>query len=167
VSVPSDGAPPAPPSASRGLHHVEVWVPDHARAERSWGWLLGRLGYERTSTWADGSRWDLDGTYLVLESGPDVRPVAHDRVRPGVNHLAFWAGTPGEVDALVRDASGTGGPRCSRTGTRTRAAPTTMPPTSRTATATRSSSSPNGPRSRRRPTAPHTRPGPPVRRLLL
>jgi hypothetical protein len=83
-------------------------VPDHARAERSWGWLLGRLGYERTSTWEDGSRWDLDGTYLVLESGPDVRPVPHDRVRPGVNHLAFWAGTPGEVDALVRDAVGHG-----------------------------------------------------------
>jgi hypothetical protein len=27
------------------LHHVELWVPDLTRAEREWGWLLGRLGY--------------------------------------------------------------------------------------------------------------------------
>jgi len=108
VTVPPDEADPSTRASRRGLHHVEVWVPDHARAERSWGWLLGRLGYERTSTWTDGSRWDLDGTYVVLESGPDVRPVPHDRVRPGVNHLAFWAGTPGDVDALARDAVGHG-----------------------------------------------------------
>jgi catechol 2,3-dioxygenase-like lactoylglutathione lyase family enzyme len=25
------------------LHHVELWVPDLARAARSWGWLLGEL----------------------------------------------------------------------------------------------------------------------------
>lgn len=108
TSPADDAAANARPPGARGLHHVEVWVPDHARAERAWGWLLGRLGYERTSTWTNGSRWDLGATYLVLESGPDVRPVPHDRVRPGVNHLAFWAGTPGDVDALVGDAVGHG-----------------------------------------------------------
>src|SRR5882724_3504372 len=28
------------------LHHVEMWVPDLDRTARSWGWLLGELGYE-------------------------------------------------------------------------------------------------------------------------
>ena len=27
-------------SSSDLLHHVELWVPDLARAEQSWGWLL-------------------------------------------------------------------------------------------------------------------------------
>jgi catechol 2,3-dioxygenase-like lactoylglutathione lyase family enzyme len=26
------------------LHHVELWVPDLAAAEASWGWLFGSLG---------------------------------------------------------------------------------------------------------------------------
>jgi catechol 2,3-dioxygenase-like lactoylglutathione lyase family enzyme len=29
-----------------GLHHVELWVPDLARARAEWGWLLSELGYE-------------------------------------------------------------------------------------------------------------------------
>lgn len=101
-------AAPGNPPAPHGLHHVELWVPVHERTLGPWGWLLGRLGYACTSTWADGSRWDLGDTYLVLESGPDVQPVPHDRVRPGVNHLAFWAGAPGDVDTLMRDAVGRG-----------------------------------------------------------
>jgi hypothetical protein len=98
--LPSAQSRPSP----RGLHHVEVWVPDHATALPAWSWLLGRLGFDRTSTWSNGSRWDLGDTYVVLESGPDVRPEPHDRLRPGVNHLAFWAGSPSDVDDLVSDA---------------------------------------------------------------
>jgi catechol 2,3-dioxygenase-like lactoylglutathione lyase family enzyme len=92
----------------RGLHHVEVWVAYHAAALPSWSWLLSGLGFACTSTWPDGSRWDLDATYVVLESGPDVRPTPHDRLRPGLNHLAFWAGSPADVDRLVRDAGAHG-----------------------------------------------------------
>ncbi len=29
------------------LHHLTLWVPDRERAEESWSWLLGCLGYER------------------------------------------------------------------------------------------------------------------------
>ena len=36
------------------LHHVELWVPDLARAERSWGWLLTRLGAEPFQSWEHG-----------------------------------------------------------------------------------------------------------------
>ena len=94
---------------SRGaVHHVEVWFADLARAERSWGWLLGSLGYARTRDWAGGCAWSLDGApggaSVVLESGPDVADAPHERRRPGVNHLALHAGTRAEVDALVREA---------------------------------------------------------------
>ena len=33
--------------------------------------------------------------------GPVVTAAVHDRLRPGLNHLAFHAGTRGEVDALA------------------------------------------------------------------
>ena len=90
------------------LHHLEIWVEDMAEADASWGWLLGALGYERTSAWPFGTSWTRGSTYVVLESGPDVVGEAHDRRRPGLNHLAFWAGTRGDVDALASSAVGHG-----------------------------------------------------------
>lgn len=90
--------------AARGaLHHVELWLPDDDAAWASFTWLLAALGYERTSTWRTGSSWTLGPTYLVLETGPDVVG-AHERRRPGVNHLAFHAGTRADVDALTAAA---------------------------------------------------------------
>ena len=44
------------------------------------------------------------GPYVVLEAGPDVARVPHDRLRPGLNHVAFHAGTRAELDALVATA---------------------------------------------------------------
>jgi ribosomal protein S18 acetylase RimI-like enzyme len=84
-----------------GLHHVELWVPDLTRAREEWGWLLGQLGYEPLEEWADGFSWRLGGTYLVLEQSPAPSVGHHDRLRPGLNHLAFHAGPRGTVDALA------------------------------------------------------------------
>ena len=91
-----------------GLHHVELWVPDIARAERDWGWLLGRLGYEPFQDWPAGRSWRLAGTYIVVEQSPAATADRHDRLRPGLNHLAFHAGTKGEVDALAADGPANG-----------------------------------------------------------
>jgi catechol 2,3-dioxygenase-like lactoylglutathione lyase family enzyme len=91
--------------STRGcLHHVELWVADLAEAQASWGWLLGRLGYERCDQWPSGESWRRDQTYLVLDAGPDRADARHDRLRPGLNHLAFFAGSTREVDALVEEA---------------------------------------------------------------
>ncbi len=87
------------------LHHVELWVSDLATADASLGWLLQALGYQLTDTWPTGRSWRLGATYLVLEHGPDVLPAAHERRRPGLNHLAFHAGTPADVDRLVEQAT--------------------------------------------------------------
>ncbi|MFD0782602.1 VOC family protein [Micromonospora azadirachtae] len=87
-----------------GLHHVEVWVPDLAAAEHSWGWLLGELGWEIFQEWPAGRSWRLGGTYLVLEESPAMSGRRHDRHAPGLNHLAFHAGPPAAVDRLVAAA---------------------------------------------------------------
>ncbi|MEK8227457.1 glyoxalase [Oerskovia sp. M15] len=43
-------------------------------------------------------------TYIVLEASPAVRAEGHDRLRPGVNHLAFSGGRRSEVDDLASRA---------------------------------------------------------------
>jgi catechol 2,3-dioxygenase-like lactoylglutathione lyase family enzyme len=89
---------------SRGLHHVELWVPSLARAEESWGWLLERLGWKLFQHWDAGRSWRLDDTYVVIEQSPAMSAPTHERLRPGLNHLALHAGTPEQVEELVDGA---------------------------------------------------------------
>ncbi|MGY4897566.1 VOC family protein [Micromonospora aurantiaca (nom. illeg.)] len=91
-----------------GLHHVEVWVPDLAAASRSWGWLLGELGWTPYQDWPAGRSWRLGATYVVLEASPALTGRTHDRCAPGLNHLAFHAGPPAAVERLVAAAGGYG-----------------------------------------------------------
>jgi catechol 2,3-dioxygenase-like lactoylglutathione lyase family enzyme len=84
-----------------GLHHVELWVPDLTRTEESWGWLLGRLGWQPYQHWEAGRSWRLGDTYLVFERSPALTATSHDRLRPGLNHVALHAGTRADVDDLV------------------------------------------------------------------
>lgn len=92
-----------PDAVPRGsLHHVEVWVPDLEGARRRWGWLLGQLGHEVFQEWEHGTSYRLGATYLVLEQSPDLAMGRHERRRPGLNHLAFWAGSRDDVEALAR-----------------------------------------------------------------
>lgn len=83
------------------LHHVEIWVADLDAAEESLGWMLEQLGYECNGRWREGRSYQGAGEYIVLESGEDVTGGGHDRRRPGLNHLAFMAGTRAQVDALT------------------------------------------------------------------
>ena len=88
------------------LHHVELWVPDLGRAVESWGWLLERLGHEPCQDWPTGRSWRAGATYVVVEQSPAMTAGHHDRLRPGLNHLAFHApGDRGDLDALVAEAS--------------------------------------------------------------
>jgi len=86
------------------LHHVELWVEDVAVAEGEWGWLLGELGYRCVDRWPAGQSWELGGTYVVLESGPALVAGRHDRLRAGLNHLAFHAGSRDRVEELADGA---------------------------------------------------------------
>jgi len=98
----------APPPVTGLLHHVELWVPDLDRAARSWGWLLGELGYQPFQRWEHGVSFRHRPTYLVFEHSPDQAPRAHQRTHAGLNHLAFHAADRAQVDAMVAAAPGHG-----------------------------------------------------------
>ncbi|MDX3326370.1 MULTISPECIES: methyltransferase domain-containing protein [Streptomyces] len=103
-------AVPLPVSAtSTGrLHHIELWVPDLAEAEAEWGWLLGRLGHVPYQRWAHGRSWRRGDGYVVVERSPDGSGGPHDRLRPGLNHLAFHVRDRAALDDLVAAAPGHG-----------------------------------------------------------
>jgi catechol 2,3-dioxygenase-like lactoylglutathione lyase family enzyme len=91
------------------VHHVEIWVPDLATAMTSWGWVLRRLGWTDGEGWPGGFSWQApDDSYLVIEQSPAMTATRHDRLRPGMNHLALNAASRAEVDAVVAGAADNG-----------------------------------------------------------
>lgn len=81
-----------PSPALQPLHHVELWTHDLAGAAPSFDWLLGALGWtgESDPDWPTGRIWrHPSGVYVVLEQSPAVVGEVHDRMRPGLNHLAL------------------------------------------------------------------------------
>ncbi|MBV8160496.1 MAG: VOC family protein [Acidimicrobiia bacterium] len=83
------------------LHHFVLWVPDLDRAEASWSWLLGLLGYELDRGFGERLVFrHPEGFAVALESSADMVPgMLHSRMRPGLNHLAF------RVDSAARLAT--------------------------------------------------------------
>nr|WP_246607057.1 VOC family protein [Actinoplanes toevensis] len=90
------------------LHHVELWVPDLAGSSGPWGWLLGELGWTVFQDWPGGRSWKYGEVYLVLEQSPALSGDVHDRLAPGLNHVAFAVGGRDEVDRLTRLAQENG-----------------------------------------------------------
>ena len=89
---------------SRAIHHIDLWVGDPVVAADEWGWLLGELGWA-----ADETSWLADdGTYLFLERSPDQVDAPHDRLRPGVNHLALTAEDRALLDRVRAESSAHG-----------------------------------------------------------
>lgn len=86
------------------LHHLELWVSDLQAAREPWQWLLASLGYTPYRSWDAGLSWRHGEAYVVMEQSPAVLRGPHQRTRPGWNHVALWAGSPAELDALVTQA---------------------------------------------------------------
>ncbi|WP_328899462.1 trifunctional class I SAM-dependent methyltransferase/NUDIX hydrolase/VOC family protein [Streptomyces sp. NBC_00441] len=86
------------------VHHIELWVPDLAAATPGWDWLLGELGHVPYQDWPHGRSWRRGDSYVVIEQSPDLAPGAHERRRPGLNHLAFHVEDRATLDALVARA---------------------------------------------------------------
>lgn len=89
------------------LHHVELWVPDLARAEATFGWIFTELGWTEHQRWTAGISWKLGDTYVVVEQSSAVTG-PHDRMRAGLNHLALHAGSKENVDRLTRESEANG-----------------------------------------------------------
>ncbi|MDQ6616269.1 MAG: VOC family protein [Actinomycetota bacterium] len=88
------------------IHHLTLWVPDLRRAEVSWGWLLGELGYTQDRSlgmvllFRHGS-----GFAVALEQSPDMVPgMLYSRMRPGLNHIAFTLESVAALAAIVGEA---------------------------------------------------------------
>ncbi len=86
------------------LHHLELWVTELDPSIASLGWLLTRMGYRQSARWSDGISYQHGDFYIVLESGPDLQAGAHERRRPGLNHLAFRLESRDLVDAVTAEA---------------------------------------------------------------
>jgi catechol 2,3-dioxygenase-like lactoylglutathione lyase family enzyme len=87
------------------LHHLTLWVPDRARAEESWSWLLGRLGYERDAGAPVALFRHPTGFSVALEQSSDMVPgMLYSRFRPGLNHLAFRVEGDVSLAELVDEA---------------------------------------------------------------
>lgn len=92
------------------LHHLTLWVPDLERAEESWSWLLGELGYELDQSvdhilvFRQGGR-----ASIALEQSSDMVPgMLYSRLRPGLNHLAFAVESEAELERITSDAAARG-----------------------------------------------------------
>jgi catechol 2,3-dioxygenase-like lactoylglutathione lyase family enzyme len=88
------------------LHHLTLWVPDLARAEESWSWLLGRLGYARDDQVEPVALYRHPGGFsIALEQSSDMVPgMLYSRFRPGLNHLAFRLDASTSLSDVVAEA---------------------------------------------------------------
>jgi catechol 2,3-dioxygenase-like lactoylglutathione lyase family enzyme len=83
-----------------------MWVPDLGRAEESWSWLLGELGYARDRSIDTVLLFrHPTGFAVALEQSADMVPgMLYSRMRPGLNHLAFTLESEAALHTLLRDA---------------------------------------------------------------
>ncbi len=88
------------------MHHLDLWVSDLATADGEWCWLLGELGWEADSTVKSWTH--PDGTYLFMERSTDLVDETHDRLRPGVNHLALTCEDRALLDRMRAESSSHG-----------------------------------------------------------
>lgn len=98
----SGAFPDRDPGVHGELSHIEINVADLNAARDFWGWLLPLLGYVEYQTWNGGFSYRRRRTYIVfVETEPPYRDVPFHRKRNGLNHLAFHAASPEEVDRLL------------------------------------------------------------------
>lgn len=92
-----------------GIHHVELYVSNLAQSTEFWGWFLAELGFAPFQQWDAGRSWRLNDTYLVFVQTLDRHlDVSYHRGRVGLNHLAFWAESRDQVNALTEQVRARG-----------------------------------------------------------
>ena len=92
------------------LHHITLWVPDVRRAELSWSWLLGSLGYTADHSVGSVLLFRHPGRFAIaLEESADMVPgMLYSRMRPGLNHLAFHVESAEALDTICSGAGDNG-----------------------------------------------------------
>jgi glyoxylase I family protein len=87
--------------AERGfLDHLDLSVSDVDRATPLYDCILGALGFVRDQSPPDRARWRLSDSVFTLEIRPAQRSGVYERGAAGLEHVAFRAESPGDVDAV-------------------------------------------------------------------
>lgn len=90
-------------SSSGKIHHVEIYCSNLEKSAQFWGWFLGELGYKQYQKWRDGISFKLGDSYLVfVQADKKHVDTPFHRCKPGLNHLAFHASTPAQVDLITK-----------------------------------------------------------------
>jgi catechol-2,3-dioxygenase len=86
---------------------MTLWVPDLERAEESWSWLLGELGYALDRSFEPVLVYRHDGGFAIaLEQSSDMVPgMLYSRMRPGLNHMAFRVDSRPALHVIVDGAA--------------------------------------------------------------
>lgn len=90
------------------INHLRLTVSDIARAKAFYDPLMRRLGYalvEETGSRLAWASWAPHGTlqwFIISEIDPSRASRAHDRLSPGLHHLAWNVQKRTEVDSFHR-----------------------------------------------------------------
>ena len=84
------------------LQHVEINVSDLDRSRDFWGWFLERIGYHKKRISDSGFSYELGATCLVFAKTESTKSdQAYERGGTGLSHLAFYASSSLQVDAIT------------------------------------------------------------------
>lgn len=83
------------------LDHVDLSVSDVDRSTPLYDCLLTTLGFVRVdSAPPDRARWQLAGSHFSIEIRPVTQSGSYRRGAAGLEHVAFRAASPADVDAV-------------------------------------------------------------------
>ncbi len=90
---------------SRGhLHHLDLTVADPEKSAGFYDLVLGHMGYSRVHESEHGIDYGMEGKLYPSIGVHRAQGVnagrKHDRYSPGLHHLALWAESRADVDAL-------------------------------------------------------------------
>lgn len=84
------------------IHHIEINVSNLKESMEFWGWLLPELGYNEYQIWGEGRSWRKGESYIVfVQTESRFLDIPFHRGRSGLNHLAFYADSRKQVDAIT------------------------------------------------------------------
>lgn len=92
------------------IHHIELNVSNLELTRNFYDTLLPLLGYQLFQEWAEGFSYKKGKEYIVfVQTQPEFLEAGYHRKAAGLNHLAFHASTPLEVDAITEKMRQSGG----------------------------------------------------------
>ncbi len=84
------------------LNHIEINVSDLKASADFWGDLLTKMGFHKYQYWGNGISFIRGSVYIVLvQTESRYLDVPFHRRRTGINHLAFNADEPRQIDEIT------------------------------------------------------------------